>query len=85
MIVVILVAENMCLNNGNKAPYMSPVEPGKLLKQVTKEYLPPPAPPLPVLIDGNVTEAPLPAVSGEVPTPSAAPGLRAPPPAPITK
>ncbi|XP_061360954.1 glycerophosphodiester phosphodiesterase GDPDL3-like [Gastrolobium bilobum] len=77
--------KNLCLKHGNKAPYMSPIEPGKLLKQVTnKVYLPSPAPPLPVLNDSNVTEAPLPGVSGQVPIPSAAPGLRAAAPAPIT-
>ncbi|KAJ1380398.1 PLC-like phosphodiesterase, TIM beta/alpha-barrel domain superfamily [Sesbania bispinosa] len=75
--------KNKCLKHGKKASYMSPVEPGKLLKQVTKSYLPPPAPPLPVLNDSNVTEAPLPGVSGKVPIPSAAPGIAA-APAPIT-
>ncbi|KAJ1441303.1 PLC-like phosphodiesterase, TIM beta/alpha-barrel domain superfamily [Sesbania bispinosa] len=73
--------KNKCLKHGKKVSYMSPVEPGKLLKQVTKPYLPPPAPPLPVLNDSNVTEAPLPGVSGKVPIPSAAPGIAA---APIT-
>ncbi|XP_027343894.1 glycerophosphodiester phosphodiesterase GDPDL3-like [Abrus precatorius] len=69
---------NLCLKHGKKEPYMSPTKPGELLKQISKLYLPPPSPPLPVLNDINVTEAPLPGVSGKVPSP------RAPPSASIT-
>lgn len=47
---------------------MSPIEPRSLLQRISREYLPPPAPPLPVLKDVNVTEPPLPAVSGLAPT-----------------
>lgn len=74
---------NLCLKHGNKAPYMTPIEPGKLLKQISKLYFPPVPPPLPVLTDRNVTEAPLPGVSGRVPTRRAAPGVGAVAPAPI--
>ncbi|RDX74148.1 Glycerophosphodiester phosphodiesterase GDPDL3, partial [Mucuna pruriens] len=74
---------NLCLKNGNKAPYMSPIEPGKLFQQISKLYLPTLPPPLPVLIDSNVTEAPLPGVSGRVPTTRAAPGVGAVAPAPM--
>jgi len=49
---------------------MSPIEPGKLYKQISELFLPPLPPPAPVLIDSNVTEAPLPSVSGRVPTAS---------------
>ncbi|XP_045827062.1 glycerophosphodiester phosphodiesterase GDPDL3-like [Trifolium pratense] len=59
--------KNKCLKHGNKAPYISPIQPGKLLKQVTDFYLPPPSPPLPVLHDSNVTEPPLPSVSKKLP------------------
>ncbi|ESW18546.1 hypothetical protein PHAVU_006G050300 [Phaseolus vulgaris] len=59
---------NLCLKNVNKAPYMSPIEPGKLYQQISDFFLPPLPPPPPVLIDSNVTEAPLPSVSGKVPT-----------------
>ncbi|KAK7333421.1 hypothetical protein VNO80_30193 [Phaseolus coccineus] len=59
---------NLCLKHGNKAPYMSPIEPGKLYQQISEFFLPPLPPPPPVLIDSNVTEAPLPSVSGKVPT-----------------
>ncbi|KAK7288490.1 hypothetical protein RIF29_01950 [Crotalaria pallida] len=76
--------KNRCLKQGNKAPYMSLVEPGKLLKQVNIEYLPPPAPPLPVLIDSNVTEAPLPSVSGQIQSVGTTHGLKALASAPIT-
>ncbi|KAJ1392515.1 PLC-like phosphodiesterase, TIM beta/alpha-barrel domain superfamily [Sesbania bispinosa] len=65
---------NRCLKKGNKrAYYMNPVEPGRLLKQISKEYFPQPAPPLPILTDINVTEPPLPA-----------PGSRKTAPAPTT-
>lgn len=84
LIVVPLVAENRCLEHGHKAPYISPVEPGKLVEQITDLYLPPPAPQLPVLNDNNVTEPPLPGVSGHVPIPSSAPGIAAAAPALIT-
>ncbi|KAF7815951.1 glycerophosphodiester phosphodiesterase GDPDL3-like [Senna tora] len=57
--------KNLCLNVGKKTPpYMSPIKPGILLQKVSQDYLPPPSPPLPVLEDTNVTEPPLPAVSG---------------------
>ncbi|KAL3007028.1 hypothetical protein AAZX31_08G313000 [Glycine max] len=75
---------NLCLKNGNKEPYRSPIEPGKLFKQISNLYLPPLPPPLPVLTDSNVTEAPLPGVSGKVPSSKAAPGAGAAAPAPIT-
>lgn len=56
--------KNLCLNLGNKTPpYMSPIEPGRLLKKISQEYLPPPAPPLPVLNDTSVADPPLPAFS----------------------
>ncbi|XP_027331274.1 glycerophosphodiester phosphodiesterase GDPDL3-like isoform X2 [Abrus precatorius] len=55
--------KNRCLKQGNKNAYMNPVEPGRLLKQISQDYLPPPAPSLPILTDNNVTEPPLPAVS----------------------
>jgi hypothetical protein len=67
LIVFLHVAENKCLKHGNKAPYISPIQPGKLLKQVTDFYLPPPSPQLPVLHDSNVTEPPLPSVSKKLP------------------
>ncbi|KAG2394718.1 uncharacterized protein HKW66_Vig0079070 [Vigna angularis] len=51
---------NLCLKHGKKAPYMSPIEPGKLYRQIFELFLPPLPPPSPVLIDSNVTEAPLP-------------------------
>lgn len=63
LFVVLLVAENKCLKHRNKAPYTRPIEPGKLLKQITQLYLPAPVPPLPILNDNNVTEPPLPSVS----------------------
>ncbi|KAE9614758.1 hypothetical protein Lal_00036040 [Lupinus albus] len=61
--------KNLCLKEGKKPAYMSPVEPGKLLQQISKAYFPPPSPPLPVLTDTNVTEPPLPSV----PAPTTAP------------
>ncbi|XP_047181452.1 glycerophosphodiester phosphodiesterase GDPDL3-like [Vigna umbellata] len=51
---------NLCLKHCKKAPYMSPIEPGKLYRQIFELFLPPLPPPSPVLIDSNVTEAPLP-------------------------
>ncbi|KAK7305195.1 hypothetical protein VNO77_43096 [Canavalia gladiata] len=57
---------NLCLRHAKKEPYMSPIEPGKLLKQISKVFLPPPTPPLPVLNDSNVTEAPLPSAASEL-------------------
>lgn len=57
--------KNRCLKHAKKAPYISPIPPGKLIKQIPKLDLPPPAPPLPVLNDSNVTEPPLPSVSGK--------------------
>ncbi|XP_028777875.1 glycerophosphodiester phosphodiesterase GDPDL3 [Neltuma alba] len=74
--------KNLCLNLGDKTPpYMSPIEPGRLLQQVSQAYLPPPAPPLPVLNDTSVADPPLSAVSGfrtaapaHAPAPAAASG-----------
>lgn len=57
--------KNRCLKHAKKAPYISPIPPGKLLKHIPKLDLPPPTPPLPVLNDSNVTEPPLPSVSGK--------------------
>ncbi|XP_061375665.1 glycerophosphodiester phosphodiesterase GDPDL3-like [Gastrolobium bilobum] len=54
---------NKCLKMGEKPAYMSPVEPGKLLKQIPKVSLPRPPPSLPVLTVPNVTEPPLAPVS----------------------
>ncbi|KAK7276905.1 hypothetical protein RIF29_18053 [Crotalaria pallida] len=61
--------KNLCLKLGSKTPpYMRPVEPGRLLQQISNNaYFPPPAPPLPVLTNTNVIEPPL---------PPPAPGLR---------
>jgi len=61
-------AGNLCLKHGQKVPYMSPIEPGKLYQQISELFLPPLPPPSPILVVSNVTEAPLPSVSGRVPT-----------------
>ncbi|CAJ1963993.1 unnamed protein product [Sphenostylis stenocarpa] len=74
---------NLCLKHGHKAPYMSPIEPGKLFQQISTLFLPPLPPPLPVLTDSNVTEAPLPGVSARFPSAKAAPRVGAIAPAPI--
>ncbi|KAF9610690.1 hypothetical protein IFM89_024115 [Coptis chinensis] len=63
-------AGNKCLNMGANTPaYMSPVEPGGLLKLLKgTPSLPPAQAPNPVLTENDVTEAPLPPVSNQVPT-----------------
>ncbi|KAL5077424.1 hypothetical protein RYX36_016408 [Vicia faba] len=58
---------NRCLRHGKKAPYVNPIEPGKLLRQISKSSHLTPSPPLPVLHDSNVTEPHLPSVSGTFP------------------
>ncbi|KAL2322737.1 hypothetical protein Fmac_027116 [Flemingia macrophylla] len=68
---------NLCLNHGKEAPYIRPIEPGKLLKQISDFFFPPIPPTLSVLTKNNVTEPPLPGVSGRVPTTKCAPGAGA--------
>lgn len=63
----LLVAGNKCLKHGKRVPYVNPIEPGKLLRQISKSYHLTPSPPLPVLHDSNVTEPHLPSVSGNFP------------------
>ncbi|KAI4307930.1 hypothetical protein L6164_031055 [Bauhinia variegata] len=62
--------KNRCLKQNKKPAYMMPVEPGMLLQQVTRQFYPEPAPPLPVLKDINVTEPPLPSVPSIAPSPA---------------
>lgn len=75
-------AENKCLGLGVKTPaYMKAVQPGGLLQLISGPALPPAQPPLPELVDSDVNEPPLPAVSLKAPSPS--PGATTPPaPAP---
>ncbi|KAI9115601.1 hypothetical protein K1719_013270 [Acacia pycnantha] len=66
--------KNLCLNLGSKTPpYMSPIEPGRLLQQVSSAYLPPPAPPLPVLNDTSLADPPLPPAAPRFRTAAPAP------------
>ncbi|XP_051128904.1 glycerophosphodiester phosphodiesterase GDPDL4-like isoform X2 [Andrographis paniculata] len=53
---------NRCLGYANVPPYMSPVQPGGLIPLMAKGFLPPAEAPNPVLMENDVSEAPLPAV-----------------------
>jgi glycerophosphoryl diester phosphodiesterase len=62
---------NKCLNLNKDTPsYMSPVQPGGLLRLITPEYLPPAEAPNPVLKEADVEESPLPSVTARTPTSS---------------
>ncbi|KAL5065027.1 hypothetical protein RYX36_026764, partial [Vicia faba] len=58
---------NKCLKHGKKAPYANPIEPGKLLRQISKSSHLTPSPSLPVLHDSNVTEPHFPSLFGTFP------------------
>nr|KYP74963.1 putative glycerophosphoryl diester phosphodiesterase 2 [Cajanus cajan] len=75
---------NLCLKHSKKAPYMRPIEPGKLLQQISKLYFPSLPPTLPVLTKNNVTETPLPGISRRVPTTKGAAAVGTVAPASIT-
>lgn len=52
---------NTCQNMGNNTPnYMMPVQPGGLLQIMSPQAQPPALSPLPVLLDSDVAEPPLP-------------------------
>lgn len=65
---------NACKNMGKKAPsFMAPARPGDLLQIISKPAQPPALAPMPLLVDSDVTEPPLPAArsnNGTAPAPS---------------
>ncbi|KAF9666500.1 hypothetical protein SADUNF_Sadunf16G0235600 [Salix dunnii] len=70
---------NLCM--GKDLPsYMSPAQPGSLMKVITPGAWPPAEPPNPVLTESDVVEAPLPSVTARSPTPGG--GATGVPPAP---
>ncbi|KAM7250669.1 hypothetical protein ACFE04_022552 [Oxalis oulophora] len=64
--------KNRCSNRNNPPSYISPAEPGGLLKLVTPEQMPPAEAPYPILTEADVVEPPLPPVSAK-PLPDGAP------------
>ncbi|KAG5380495.1 hypothetical protein IGI04_028337 [Brassica rapa subsp. trilocularis] len=63
---------NRCLGRNKTPPYMSPFQPGFLLKYMSPLSLPPAQAPDPVLADDDVSEPPLPPVRAK--DPSSTPG-----------
>ncbi|KAM3367999.1 hypothetical protein ACQJBY_016516 [Aegilops geniculata] len=72
---------NTCMNMGNKTPsFMAPPRPGDLLQLISKPAQPPALAPMPLLMDSDVSEPPLPPArlnnGTTAPAPSSAPRMQ---------
>ncbi|KAH9624162.1 hypothetical protein KSS87_004301 [Heliosperma pusillum] len=63
--------KNLCLTMKKTPTYMRPIQPGQLILLGTPQDMPPAEAPYPILTVGNISEAPLPLVEKNAPSPSA--------------